>query len=251
MAKKVERTALYGRGIWSVKVWIGLGLIFLILNSTGNSEVRSPYWFSELILYGLMLTGLWANRKYDLRKRLAIPRQLAPAAYIFLVWLFGMMFEASLTVTGEGIGGLHPKTVPSFILAQGDYIPIAVISYLVIRKFRLSFREVFFFSGGKSLTEGLIFTGVLTTVIVSPLFFLAPVVVAYYTLAYSSFIALPLLFIDEEALWRDPQRTERHSMPFFWILGFALALAIRIFWGLVYSPIATELLRLPPNVSGS
>ena len=243
----MERTALYGRGIWNVKIWIGLGLIFIILNSNANSEFASPYWFSEHILYGFMLTGLWANRRYDLKKKITISRQLAPAGYIFLVWLFGMLFEASLTVTGEGIGGLHLQTIPSFILAQGDYIPIAIVSYLVIRKSRLSFREVFFYSGGKSLTEGLIFTGVLTDIIFSAQFFLAPLVLAYYTLAYSSFIALPLLFIDEELLWQDPQPTGKHSIPFFWFLGFILALAIRIFWGLIYSPIVAQLLHLPPN----
>lgn len=45
-----------------------------------------------------------------------------------------MMFEAGLTVTGEGIGGSTPRPLPSFILAQGDYIPIAVVTYLVIRR---------------------------------------------------------------------------------------------------------------------
>jgi hypothetical protein len=240
-----EKTDLYGRGIWTIKIWIGVGLVFTALNLGNDSEFRSPYWFSELILYGLMLAGLWANAKYDLRKKIRIPRKLAPAAYILLVWLFGMMFEVSLTVTGEGIGGLHAETLPSFILAQGDYIPIAVISYLVIRRTQASFREIFFFAGGKSLTEGLIFTGVLTSVLFSPMFFLSPIVLAYYTIAYASFIALPLLFIDEELLWKNPTRGKQRSIPYYWFLGFCLALAIRIFWGLVYTPLVTQLFHLP------
>jgi len=247
----VERTTLYGHGIWNVKIWIGLAFIFIILNSSGNLEIKSPYWFSEFILYGLMVIGLWTNKRYDLRKRIGIPRQLAPFAFIFLVWLFGMMFEISLTVTGKGIGGIHPETLPSFILAQGDYIPLAIVSYLVIRKLHLSFPEVFFFAGGKSLTEGLLFTGLLTDLIFSPQFFLAPIALAYYALAYSSFIALPLLFIDEELLWQEPEPKQRHAIPYFWILGFILALGIRIFWGLIYSPIVTQLLRLPPNALGN
>ncbi len=247
----VEQRVFYGRGIWDVRVWIGFGLVFLVLSLVTASADKSPYWFSELVLYGLMLAGLWGNHRYDLRKRIRIPRKAAAAGYIVLVWLFGMLFEAGLTVTGEGIGGVHPETLPSFILAQGDYIPIAVVTYLVIRRTQASFREVFFFAGGKSLTEGLIFTGVLTSLLISPLFFLAPLTVAYYTLAYSSFIALPLLFIDEELLWKEPRREHRHSIAFFWLLGFALALAIRIFWGLVYSPIVSRLFDLPPTTIGS
>ncbi len=143
----------FRRGIWNLWLWIGLGIIFAALNLGNSSEPKSRYWFSELALYSLMLSGLWANAKFDLRKKLPIPRKIAPAVYVFLVWLFGMIFELSLTVTGEGVGGLHAETLPSFILAQGDYIPIALISYIVIRRTQASFREVFFFSGGKSRTE--------------------------------------------------------------------------------------------------
>jgi len=238
---------LYGRGIWNIWIWMAAGILFAALNIGGTPEPRSPYWFSEIALYGLMLAGMWANAKYDLRKKIRIPRSLAPLAYVSLVWLFGMLFEVSLTVTGEGIGGVHAETLPSFILAQGDYIPIALVSYFVIRKTQASFREVFFFAGGKSLTEGLIFTGVLTSVLLSPMFWLSPLVVAYYTIAYASFIALPLLFIDEERLWKEPLRTQRHSIPFFWLIGFVLALVIRLFWGLIYGPVVTQLFHLPPS----
>lgn len=237
----------FGHGIWNIWLWTVLGIIFAILNLNNSSEPRSPYWFSELILYSLMLAGLWANAKFDLRKKLYIPIKIAPVAYVFLVWLFGMIYELSLTVTGEGVGGVHAETMASFILAQGDYIPIALVSYFVIRRTQASFREIFFFSGGKSLTEGLLFTGVLASVLTSSLFWLSPLVLAYYTLAYSSFIALPLLLIDEKLLWKEPYQPRRHSIPFFWILGFVLALIIRIFWGLVYSPLVALLFQLPPN----
>ncbi len=238
---------LFQGGIWNIWLWIVLGIIFVAINLGNSSEPKSRYWFSELALYILMLSGLWANAKFDFRKKLPIPKKIAPAVYVFLVWLFGMIFELSLTVTGEGVGGLHPETLPSFILAQGDYIPIAIISYIVIRRTQASFREVFFFAAGKSLTEALIFTGVLTSLLFLPMFWISPIVIAYYALAYSSFIALPLLFVDEELLWQESFQAQRHSIPFFWILGFVLALLIRIFWGLVYSPVVTQLLHLPPN----
>lgn len=238
-------SVLYGRGLWNVWIWIAVGLLFVALNFGDASGPKSPYWISEIVLYGLMLAGMWANVKFDLRKKIRLPRRLAPLAYCFLVWLFGMLFETSLTQTGRGIGGMHAETIPSFILAQGDYIPIAILSYLVIRKTRATFKEVFFLAGGKSLTEGLIFTGVLTSVLFSPMFWLSPLLLAYYTLAYSSFIALPLLFINEELLWKDSHQAQPHSIRYYWLLGFVLALAIRLCYGLIYGPIVTQLFHLP------
>jgi hypothetical protein len=240
-------TAIHWQGMWTVSAWIAAGLLFAVLLLGDRSAPWSPYWASELVLYGLLLGGMWVNHRYGLKKKLPIPRRIAPLAYVFLVWLFGMLFEISLTVTGEGVGGLHAQTLPSFILAQGDYIPIGVISYLVIRRTQASFRDVFFFAGGKSLTEGLIFSGALTSLVLSPSFWLAPLTLAYYTLAYASFIALPLLIVDERLLWKGPERAERHSILFFWILGFFLALGIRLFWGLIYGPWVTQLFHLPPS----
>lgn len=235
----------WGRGIWNIWGWIALGIGFKVLNLGNDAEPRSPYWFAEIGLLILMVGGLWANARFNGWLRLPLTRRTAPAVYVFLVWLFGMTYELSLTVTGEGIGGVHPQTIPSFILAQGDYIPIALVSYAVIRQTRATFQEVFFFAGGKSLTEGLIFTGVLTAVLLSPSFWLSPLVLAYYTLAYSSFIALPLLFVDEALLWRPGERTHKRTILFFWLLGFGLALLIRLFWGLVYSPLVTQWFGLP------
>ena len=245
---KSRLTTFNAQRLWNIWIWLAAGLVFAALSFANNSGPRSPYWFSEIILYGLMLAGMWGNAKHNLRKKIRIPRNLAPLVYVFLVWLFGMLYEVSLTVTGQGIGGIHPETLPSFILAQGDYIPIALISYVIIRKTRASFREIFFFAGGKSLTEGFIFTGVLTSVLISPLFWLSPLVIAYYTMAYSTFIALPLLFIDEQLLWKDSNQTRRWPILFYWVIGFVLAMAIRIFWGLIYSPIVTRLFQLPPNL---
>lgn len=232
---------------WSVWPWIGLGLVFSILNRSDSTGPVSPYWYLEWVLFGLMVAGLCAEKLLGLKTRLPVSRRLASFAYVSLVWLFGMMYEASLTVTGEGIGGIHQQTVPSFILAQGDYIPIAIVSLLVIRATKASFREAFFFAGGKSLTEGLVFTGVLTATVLSPMFFLSPLVLAYHTLVYASIIALPLLFVDARLLWAEAADGQRRGIPFYWLTGFVLAFAIRLFWGLVYGPAATLILDLPPN----
>ncbi len=246
----MEKKQLYGRGLWDIRIWIGLGLAFVFLNSFNASGPKSPFWFAELILYTLMIAGLWANQKYDFRKKIRIPRRLAPIAYICLSWFFGMVYETGLTVNGQGIGGLHPQTYASFIIAQGDYITIAVVSYILIRWMRLSFREMFFVAGGKSLMEG-VYTGVLLVTIVSPFFVLTPTVIGYYTLAYSSFIALPLLFIDEKLLWKDEEEGKKHSPAFFLLLGFVLAWPMRlIIWGLLYGWLVEVLFNLPPGVGG-
>ena len=166
---------IHGHGIWNVWLWIAIGLVFGAVNLSNPSGPRFRLWFSELVLYGLRVFGLWANTKCDLRKRVRLPRRFAPAASVVLVWLLGVVFEVSLTVTGVGMGGLHAETLPPFILAQGDYIPIALVTYLVIRRTRASFREVFFMAGGKSLTEGLLFTGGLASVLLAPTFWLSPI----------------------------------------------------------------------------
>ena len=80
------------------------------------------------------------------------------------------------------------------------------------------------------------------------MFWLSPLVLAYYTLAYSSFIALPLLFINEELLWKDSHQAQPHSIPYYWLLGFVLALVIRMCWGLIYGPIVTRLFLLPSGL---
>ncbi len=244
---RTSHSEILGRGLWIVPLWLGLGLAYWTLNLGNTGEPRSVLWFAELFLYGLMIGGLWANSRFDLRKKLHLPRKLAPVVYISLFWLFGMAYEASLTLTGEGIGGMHAQTLISYILAQGDYIPLALISYLVIWRTGASFWRMFFFAGGVALTEGIVFNGTLTSVLFSPMFFLAPLVLAYFTLAYGSFIALPLLFVDEELLWKKPRREQTLPILLFWLLGFALAIPVRLFWGFVYLPLAARLLGLPAN----
>ncbi len=142
---------MFGRGLWNIWFWILGGLAFWVLSLATASGPRSPYWPADLGLVALMLGGMWAaTRGHPLSQFIRLPRAVAPFAYVFLVWLFGMIFELTLTVTGEGVGGLHPSSVPSFILAQGDYIPIALVSYFVIRRTHASFKEAFSSPAGRA-----------------------------------------------------------------------------------------------------
>jgi hypothetical protein len=229
-------------------VWIALGLIFVAASLTLNDAPVSPFWFADLPLYALMLIGLWRLRA---GKPLYLPlsRRAANVAFLTLSWTFGMIYEASLTLDGTGIGGVHPNTRASYILAQGDYILIALTTLLLIRYLRLDFTRTFFIAGGKSLTEGLIFSGILTAIVISPTFWSAPFFLAYYTLAYATFVAMPLLFIDPTSLWKSPTPP---SIPIWqcWAIGFVAAFIIRVIWGLGWAPLATRMFDLPPNLPG-
>lgn len=240
-----DRPPLLWRPIW----WIAAGLVFLGISLSVSEGPRSRLWFAELPLYALMLVGLWRLAR-GRPLYLPLSRRSAPVAFVAMSWAFGMTYEASLTVTGAGIGGVHPDTRASYILAQGDYLMIALAALLLIRWLKLDFRETFFLAGGKSLTEGLIFTGVLTAVILSPMVWMAPLFLAYYTIVYACFMALPLLLIDPQLLWRKGPRGPRPAILTLWVTGFVVAVAIRVAWGLGWAPFATWLFDLPPNLPG-
>ena len=124
----------------------------------------------------MMCAGLLALRNRDYR--LTLPPRIAMTSYVVLVCAFGMVYETSLTVDGTGIGGVHPDTYSSFSLAIGDYLMLAMVSVASIRRFHLDFKSVFFLAAGISLSEGLIFTGVLTAILMSAQFYTAPLFIA-------------------------------------------------------------------------
>ncbi len=234
-----------GSVAWSPWLWIGAGLWFCGQSQIRAEGIMAPWPYADVPLYALMIAGLLVNGGQGLRWRL--PARWAPVAFVGLSWAFGMIYEASLTVDGTGIGGVHPDTRASYLLAQGDYIMIAVATWALIRYFHLTFRDTFFLAGGKSLTEGLVFTGVLTGVLMSVQAYAAPLMLAYYTLAYASFVALPLLIIDPASLWRATPPGGKPSIPLLWLIGAGVALVIRIIWGLGWAPLATWVFALPPN----
>lgn len=221
--------------------WIAIGALFLLAPPDGPV---SPWRWTVLPPYALLTLG------YLLRPRppfhLAFP--FASLAYIVLVWALGMLFELSLTVDGTGLGGYHPDTFTSFVVAQGDYVALAALTLAAIRWLHLEARAVFFLCLGASLTEGLVFNGVLPAVaVLNPI--LLPVFIGYYALAYASFLALPLFLIDPASL--HAPRPFRRVQPTLAIIaiGFALALAARaallFFWG----PLANALFDLAPPVA--
>jgi len=216
--------------------WIIAGLVFAVVVRLARDDPGSPLWFAEYLLHGLMLHHLWRGGP-----RLRVSRAQAGLAYVALVLLFGAIYEASLTVDGTGIGGMHAQTGLSYLLAFGDYLLLALASLWVIRRFGLGFPGAFFLAAGFSLSEGLIFTGVLAQLIASPLWVMAPLMLAYYTLAYSGFIALPLLLLPVGSLIQGPTRLR---LPWVWALGFGISCVTRLVWGLIYIPAVEWLVGL-------
>ena len=247
--EEMKAIGFLGRQLRDVPLWVALGVIFSLVVAANSDEgsPRSPFGFLEVPLFLLMIAGIWADRRFGFAFRIAMSRRGAAVAYVLLSWTAGMIYELTLTQTGEGVGGLHADTTASFLLGQGIYIPASVTSLIVIRWFRLSFREAFFYAAGFSLAEGLVFTGVLLATLLSPQVVLAPLMFAYYALVYGCILAMPLLAIDERLLWAAPWYRRKAATWQLVVGGFLIGLALNVLWGLVLGPLVEALFDLPPN----
>lgn len=188
--------------IRTLKFWIISGLIFSLLYRLNSDFYKdhSPLHFIELFLFILFIGGLWLNRN-GILYRFFKPIQGNGLIYVLLSWIFGMLFELTLSTGPGGIGGMHPKTIPSFIMAQGFYWPFAIFGLILIRRYHYSLKELYFTSIAGSMTEGILFNRIIPALLFSPLFMFIPPAVAYYGLVYSFFLCLPLIFIDPQSLY--------------------------------------------------
>lgn len=222
--------------------WVALGLLLLLLgqDSAAQSRLAGIEWplYLALIAGLLVVARGWQGIDFG---RFAAP------LFVLGSWACGMVYELSLTVDGTGLGGIHPDTRTSFVLAQGDYVMLALVMLAAVRWLRLDLHGAFFFSAGVSLTEGLVFMGVIWQVALSPAFIMTPVYVGYYFLAYATFLVVPLCLIAPRSLW-SARLLLRASLPHLILLGFGAGMMVRIIWGVVYGPIATALFDLQPPV---
>lgn len=222
--------SLFKSNISNVKVWFIVGLIgYLLLRlRAGKNDPISPLWFIEPILYIFLAYKIFFNKTINIIPRLS-PRYI-PVLYIVMSFISGMLFELGISLSQGSMGGLYPKTIPSFILAQGFYWPFAIFSFFLIKRYNFKFSDLYFAALGASLTEGIVFNQVLPTMLLSPMFYLIPVIVAYYAAAYGVILGLPFVFIDEKLLWSKDVR--QISMIRKFIYGFIMAfIAYAIFYG--------------------
>lgn len=218
--------------LWLVVV---LALAFSVLQKTSleTESPAHPFWFLDLLLLGLFAGGLLV-RHFGL---LSLPRwvesEKAPIIYVLLTWLVGMVYELSLRTGETGFGGMHPDTLTSFVMAQGFYIPFALGTLWVIRRRWLALPAVFWLGATVSWYE-VMTTGIPGIFARPENFVLAPLVIGYYLGIYGILAALPLVFMDVEALWGESDR------PYGWGTlighGFLLGLiawAIFALWSLL------------------
>jgi hypothetical protein len=226
-----------------ILVWIIilLGLLFWSGIRMTGAGLFTPFWWVEVVLFLILIAGFGAGRGLNLMP----PWPLL--AFGALIWACGMGYELTLTLDGTGIGGVHPDTRASFILAQFDYLAIAAVTVWAVWFWRLAPSQVLMIAAGKSLTEGLIFSGILRDVLTDPAqAVFAPLMASYYVLAYATFMVAPLFIINPQALWR-PGAGWRPNLVLLVAFGFVAGFVIRVVWGLGYAPLATTLFALPPN----
>lgn len=179
----------------NVRLWASLALGFSVLRLAVEGPAGSALWFIEPLLVAGFLVGSRKDRPWRRRLR---PRRAA-AAFVTLSWVTGMLYELTLSDQGAAFGGLAKTTAASFALAQGWYPVFAVLGLLMIRRYGLSFGQVFLAAGAACAFE-VVINGLLLAVVASPLVVLAPLVAGYYVTVYGMLLAWPLLFLDERAL---------------------------------------------------
>jgi len=198
---------MISRLLRNIKFWYFLGLAGAALLWFVHGE-KGPYWFVEPLLYFTFFTGLWLDSRYHFRKRLAPSRWKAAFAYFGIFLATAMVYEVSLfQVNARSLGSHHPKAIPSLIIIFGSYLVFSLFNLFLIRRYHYTFKELYFAAGAASLTEGVVFNGVLTAVLLSPMFFLAPLTFAYYMLVYGVIFCMPFVFIQEKLLWSRVENT--------------------------------------------
>ena len=198
------------RRIWSTsrifKTLIVLDLLFVALMRIlgGGEEDSTPLWFLDPLLSVSFLAGILAHERFRLRERIRLSRRQAAVAFVIISWAVGMLYELTISSGGNSFGGMHPKTVPSFIIAQGFYVTLPLLALVLIRRFHYTFQEVFFAAGLVSAWE-VVALGI--PMLLSGNIVFAPLLLAYYFVTYAMCLTWALIIVDEKLLWdrRDPK----------------------------------------------
>ncbi len=224
-----------------VRPWVLAALVFSALMRLGGVGDESRLSFLDP---ALLAAFLWAVGVAQ--RRHAPPALLRPSAaalaFIALSWLAGMLFELTLSEGGgETFGGFHPETLPSFVLAQGFYVPFAVLGFVLVRRYAYTLRELFFAAGAVSIYE-ILATGTLARLVTSPFFILAPLAIAYYVSVYAMFLCWPVVLLGTEQLWGDAPRpvSGRRKVVMMLAMG-AGSWLVSGAWGVLLPHLSTRL----------
>lgn len=212
--------------IWSVIIG---GALSLAVVGYFDTAPKSPFVWLQFPLLFLLAWGAFTNGAESKDRVPLLP-------FVAISWLLGMTIELSLTVDGSGIGGIHPDTRTSFALAQGDYLPLALVTWIVQRWLGYRLNEMIWVVVGMGLTEGLVFTGSITSALQAGSVIGTVIVTCYLIAIYLVYLWLPF------RICRLDRGQTTHSIVLLVIVGFASAMIVRVFWGLIYSPFVLRLL---------
>ena len=122
--------------IGRIEAWIALSIVVTVLMRIvhGDPPEATSLWFLDPVLSLLFLALMWSNRRFRFPKNRQRTRKQAAATFLITSWTVGMLTELTLSKGGRGYGGLHEKTVPSFILAEGYYIPLSLLGLWRVRR---------------------------------------------------------------------------------------------------------------------
>lgn len=161
----------------------------------GGDDASPVAWLHPLVFVAALIIRSRDRRRDPKRWQLAGWR--GAGLMIAISWIVGMVIELTITTDGDGFGGLHPDTGPSFILAQGYYVPAAVLTWAAVRRYGLDARRAFFFAGTMAWWEAVT---VGAAALISPFFVLAPLLLAYYVSTYALCGMAGLLVVDAAGL---------------------------------------------------
>jgi hypothetical protein len=222
-----------GRWVRDDRAWLGGALLMNLLLGWNGEDASSLAWLNPLLFVAALIVRTLDARRGERRWHLTGWR----GALVVMVigWTVGMMVELTLAAGGDGLGGMHPDTGPSFILAQGYYIPLAVVTWAVVRRYGLDTRRAFFFAGVLAWWEALT-VGVVA--LISPFFVLAPLLIAYYFSTYALCGMAGLLAVDPGGpATVPPHSITTRRLAVYGVIAGAATWAVFMLWAVVASRI--------------
>lgn len=175
--------------------WLVAALAVTLLLGWSGDEASSLAWLNPL-LFVAALAVRWHDHRSG-RARLTVGGWRAVAVFLAVGWAFGMVVELTIAAGGDGFGGMHPDTGPSFVIAQGYYLPAVALTWWAVRRYGLDERRAFWFAGAMAWWEALTIGAV---AMISPAFPLAPMLAAYYVATYALCGMAGLLVVDRRQL---------------------------------------------------
>lgn len=213
------------------RTWLVAGLAANLLLGWSGTGASSLAWLNPLLFIGALAVR-WSDARRG-ERRLHLGRWTSFGVMLLVGWTVGMFVEITLAADGDGFGGMHPDTVPSFVIAQGYYLPAVLCSWWAVRRYGLDVRRAFWFAGAMAWWEALTVGAVS---LLTPLFPLAPVLAAYYVATYALCGMGGLLVVDTDALHaRTPRPITTRRLVAYGVVAGALSWAVFMGWAMLAS----------------